>query len=157
MPFNCPPLDTREAGDAEDAAHGAPQPLSVVFLLDASGSLSEVDFVAMKNGVKALITTIRQRQPNAQVGVLQFTTEAYVAMPLSSVHDLAARIEVIDGMLRMSGGTSFEVPLLQVRHTERGREGERNWWAHTGGGKALAFKPPRCDQVMPDQVEYYSS
>ena len=25
-----------------------------------------------------------------------------------------------------------------------------DWWAHTGGGNALAFKPtPECDQVVP--------
>jgi hypothetical protein len=26
------------------------------------------------------------------------------------------------------------------------------WWAHSGGGKAPAFRPPRCDQVMSFQL-----
>jgi hypothetical protein len=30
-----------------------------------------------------------------------------------------------------------------LRERERERERECTWWAHMGGGNALAFKPPR--------------
>jgi hypothetical protein len=62
------------------------------------------------------------------------------------------------GKVRGRGGER-ERERERERETERQREREReretktergSWWAHTGGGNALAFKPPlNCDQVVP--------
>ena len=38
--------------------------------------------------------------------------------------------------------------------TERERERERSWWAHTGGWKRPCLQTtPECDQVMPFQLK----
>ena len=98
-----------DCAPASASAAAALPPLAVMFLLDASGSLSEMDFVAMKAGVKSLVTVLRQRLPHALVGLLQFTTESHMVMPLTSLLELPACLQQVDGMQRMSGGTNLEV------------------------------------------------
>ena len=36
----------------------------------------------------------------------------------------------------------YQVRAVPTTERERERERERTWWAHTGGGHALAFKQP---------------
>jgi hypothetical protein len=51
---------------------------------------------------------------------------------------------------RLARLAALERQAAKVLPLERERERERTRWTHTGGGKALAFKPtPQCDPVVP--------
>eukprot|EP00240_Pyramimonas_obovata_P001958 CAMPEP_0118929340 /NCGR_PEP_ID=MMETSP1169-20130426/6369_1 /TAXON_ID=36882 /ORGANISM="Pyramimonas obovata, Strain CCMP722" /LENGTH=451 /DNA_ID=CAMNT_0006871511 /DNA_START=121 /DNA_END=1476 /DNA_ORIENTATION=- len=89
----------------------APWPLTVMFLLDGSGSLSEMDFDVMRTFVKRTVTVVKARVPQAKVGMLQFTTEVRVEIaPTSEAAEAVG--QKVDGMTRMNGGTNLAAPIL---------------------------------------------
>jgi hypothetical protein len=71
------------------------------------------------------------------------------ALHLCDRHLYPVRRENVDGNVRLSPLTcilyvwAMRATAVYVAHPlRREREREWAWWAHTGGGNALAFKPP---------------
>mmetsp|Transcript_36846 Transcript_36846/g.69322 ORF Transcript_36846/g.69322 Transcript_36846/m.69322 type:complete len:456 (-) Transcript_36846:566-1933(-) len=120
-----PPEAARvHAGAAHDAStRSAARPLTVVFLLDGSGSLSEIDFDVMRSFVKRTVEIIMQRCPEGKVGIVQFTTEVRVEVDPSSV-ELAEVPAQVDRMQRMSGGTNLEAPIHRAEQLMREQKEE---------------------------------
>lgn len=107
----------------------AAKALTVMFCLDGSGSLSEMDFDVMRNFVKRTVQVIRSRVPNAKVGMIQFTTEVRVEIS-PTAEDFEAVCLKVDSMARMNGGTNLAAPILRSEQLlqEHMTSGE-----HTGG------------------------
>ena len=84
-----------------------------MFLLDGSGSLSEMDFDVMRTFVKRTVTVVKARVPHAKVGMLQFTTE--VRVEIAPTNEGAEAVgQKVDAMMRMNGGTNLAAPILRV-------------------------------------------
>ncbi|KAK3284257.1 hypothetical protein CYMTET_8085 [Cymbomonas tetramitiformis] len=88
-------------------------PVAVTFLMDGSGSLSETDFLVMRNYVKMVGVNIIARHAMATISVVQFTTEVQVEIPMMT-HSPGDFLTYCDSFARMSGGTNLISPIFKV-------------------------------------------
>eukprot|EP00238_Polyblepharides_amylifera_P000133 CAMPEP_0196572212 /NCGR_PEP_ID=MMETSP1081-20130531/2294_1 /TAXON_ID=36882 /ORGANISM="Pyramimonas amylifera, Strain CCMP720" /LENGTH=436 /DNA_ID=CAMNT_0041889447 /DNA_START=140 /DNA_END=1450 /DNA_ORIENTATION=+ len=99
--------------------NGSGKALTVIFLLDGSGSVSDIDFDIMRAFVKNTSTVVTNKCPDAKVGVLQFTTEVRVEVAPEHGRPSEELHQRVDTFPRMSGGTNFSAPLRQVEELMR--------------------------------------
>ncbi|KXZ52905.1 hypothetical protein GPECTOR_8g284 [Gonium pectorale] len=87
--------------------------VSVVFLIDGSGSVNAEEFEAMLGFVVDASTQLQAAVPNNQVSVVQFSNDVRVEVPLAAV-DLDALRKTTKEMSRMNGGTNVAVALQKA-------------------------------------------
>nr|GLC37737.1 hypothetical protein PLESTM_000643100 [Pleodorina starrii]GLC59299.1 hypothetical protein PLESTB_001471800 [Pleodorina starrii]GLC74502.1 hypothetical protein PLESTF_001519500 [Pleodorina starrii] len=93
--------------------HGDAQQVSVVFLVDGSGSVNAEEFDAMLAFVLDASTQLRDSVQNCQVSVVQFSNDVRVEAALAPV-DLEALRKVTREMVRMNGGTNVAVAIQKA-------------------------------------------
>mmetsp|Transcript_32477 Transcript_32477/g.103405 ORF Transcript_32477/g.103405 Transcript_32477/m.103405 type:complete len:354 (-) Transcript_32477:201-1262(-) len=84
-------------------------PLSVLFCVDGSGSVTEEDFATMTTFMKEAVTAItRVHGGSAKVGVIQFSNDIKEELPLDLIKDGGEAFTLhMDAMERMNGGTNI--------------------------------------------------
>ncbi|GFR43717.1 hypothetical protein Agub_g4828 [Astrephomene gubernaculifera] len=98
-------LTRRICGDA--------QQVSVVFLVDGSGSVNGDEFEAMLGFIVDASTQIKGSVAHGQVSVVQFSNDVRVEAPLAPV-DLEALRRTTHDMVRMNGGTNVAAALQKA-------------------------------------------
>lgn len=100
--------------------------LSVILLIDGSSSVTEDDFLAMKDFSRALITSLRKTHSNASVALVQFNQYPRVESGLCRVSNLTVT-QSIDAMEQMMGSTDIAAPIRRARQilTDQATEGEK--------------------------------
>lgn len=88
--------------------------LSVVLLIDASSSVTDEDFDAMKKFALALVENLRSSHPEAFVAVVQFNQHPKVEVGLTNVckSKLSTSIE---NMEQLMGSTDIAAPIRRAR------------------------------------------
>lgn len=87
---------------------------SVVLLIDASSSVTDDDFGAMKKFARALVDNLRETHPDACVGVIQFNQHPKVEVSLTNV--CKSRLSTsIDSMEQLMGSTDIAAPIRRAR------------------------------------------
>jgi len=109
-----------EAGAGAPAARG----VQVVYLLDGSGSVSEDDFREMCTFVKTSAPQLSALLGvDAQVGVVQFSTEPRVERALGPVgDDPVALATLLDSIVRINGGTNISAAIARAGALMRARD-----------------------------------
>lgn len=100
--------------------------LSVVLLIDASSSVTDDDFDAMKSFSRALVDNLRSTHPESAVAVVQFNQHPKVEVSLTNVckSKLSTSIE---NMEQLMGSTDIAAPIRRARQilTEDAAPGDR--------------------------------
>eukprot|EP00197_Chlamydomonas_leiostraca_P002205 CAMPEP_0202858490 /NCGR_PEP_ID=MMETSP1391-20130828/1002_1 /ASSEMBLY_ACC=CAM_ASM_000867 /TAXON_ID=1034604 /ORGANISM="Chlamydomonas leiostraca, Strain SAG 11-49" /LENGTH=572 /DNA_ID=CAMNT_0049537415 /DNA_START=117 /DNA_END=1835 /DNA_ORIENTATION=+ len=100
----------------EPAAHG--REAQLIYLLDGSGSVSEEDFTEMRRfvGVSAPLLCAALGAPGSgKVGVVQFSTEPRVELPLAPLPDAPGDLaDALEGMVRINGGTNISTAIARA-------------------------------------------
>lgn len=100
--------------------------LSVVLLVDASSSVTDDDFDAMKSFARALVENLRQSHPESSVAVVQFNQHPKVEVPLTNVR-MTKLSTSIENMEQLMGSTDIAAPIRRARQilTEDAGPGDR--------------------------------
>lgn len=95
-------------------SQGPVNSLSVVLLVDASSSVTDDDFDAMKTFASALVENLRETHPESFVGVVQFNQHPKVEVALTNV--LKTKVSSsIDDMEQLMGSTDIAAPIRRAR------------------------------------------
>ncbi|CAH1788338.1 unnamed protein product [Owenia fusiformis] len=78
----------------------------IVFILDASGSITDENFVLLKEFVKTVINRLDVSDTNARVGVLTFSNSADVEWDLNSYNTKAELLSKVDNITQTKGSTN---------------------------------------------------
>ncbi|PXF48282.1 Cochlin [Gracilariopsis chorda] len=98
-------------------AHPAPmhhQCINIVLLIDASSSVTDDDFDAMKNFARALVASLRHTHPKSAVALVQFNQHPKVEISLTPVSK-AKLTTAIDNMEQLMGSTDIAAPIRRAR------------------------------------------
>ena len=91
--------------------------LDLVFLLDASGSIGEDNFVAMKQLVKNIASSLTIGPENTRVAVIVFESGVRLEFNLNSYTNINSLSQAIDNIFYDSGGTSTHLALQLLRES----------------------------------------
>ncbi|CAH1781738.1 unnamed protein product [Owenia fusiformis] len=103
-------------------------PAEIVFMLDASGSMSELNFMTILEFTNAVIDDIDSKMTNGftgsvHIGVLVFENDAIMKIPLwneLTKNELKSRINNIQFVPGKSSATRDAIFLMRQMHTDRG-------------------------------------
>lgn len=87
-----------------------PDPLDLVLILDASGSI-EVNFNAMKQFLKDVIQNLNVGSNNVRIGLVRFSQTASVPFGLTRYNSLQDVVSAIDQVQRIGGRTNIAASL----------------------------------------------
>jgi len=96
--------------EIEPPAPVGPDPLDLVIILDASGSI-EYNFLAMKSFVKDVIQNLNVGFNNVRIGLVRFSQTASVAWGLTRYNSLEEVERAIDSVQRIGGRTNIAAAL----------------------------------------------
>ncbi|XP_070188847.1 matrilin-2-like [Littorina saxatilis] len=89
--------------------------IDLVFVLDASGSVGEPNFVLVKNFVKDFLFIADIDNGNVRVGVVIYSTKAYVQFHLKDYNSKPAILQAMDNIPFSSGSTNTADALNTMR------------------------------------------
>eukprot|EP00218_Dolichomastix_sp_CCMP3274_P015712 CAMPEP_0170142722 /NCGR_PEP_ID=MMETSP0033_2-20121228/8111_1 /TAXON_ID=195969 /ORGANISM="Dolichomastix tenuilepis, Strain CCMP3274" /LENGTH=362 /DNA_ID=CAMNT_0010379079 /DNA_START=57 /DNA_END=1145 /DNA_ORIENTATION=- len=108
-------VQASSAGSRPSGGKFAPPPaLEVVFLCDGSGSVTAQDFFAMKAFADKCVQ--RGMCLNLSAGLVQFSSESRVEIPLEKPESHASFARKLDATTRMNGGTNIAQALETALH-----------------------------------------
>lgn len=87
--------------------------VTVVFLIDGSGSVNPGDFAIMSSFVVETAEAVCKAHKDAKLGVVQFSSEARVELA-PQAWDRASFGELMSNMGRMNGGTNFAIAIQKA-------------------------------------------
>ena len=85
--------------------------LDIVFVLDASGSILENNFVTMKDFVKSIVSNFEIGADKTRVGVIRFATSASIVIPLGSINNASQLHTSITNIVYTTGKTFTDLAL----------------------------------------------
>ena len=85
--------------------------LDIVFVLDASGSIGQSNFVIMRDFVKSIISNFEIGADKTRVGVIRYASSASIVISLGSVNNALLLNTSIDNIAFTSGGTATHLAL----------------------------------------------
>ena len=80
-------------------------------MLDASGSVGSSNFVTMKNFVKTIISNFEIGANKTRVGVIRFSSSAFIVIPLGSINNAGQLNTSITNIYYTGGGTATHLAL----------------------------------------------
>lgn len=116
--------DLRNVFGIEAPSPVGPDPLDLVFILDASGSLDR-NFNYMKGFLKDLIQNLNVGLNNVRIGLVRFSNTASVVWPLNRYNTLEDVESAIDQVQRIGGRTNIAAA-LRVTHEMFDDQGRSN-------------------------------
>eukprot|EP00037_Helgoeca_nana_P015381 m.143609 g.143609 ORF g.143609 m.143609 type:complete len:1808 (+) comp22992_c0_seq3:230-5653(+) len=93
------------------------QPVDIAFLIDGSLSLSNSDFTAAKNFIKAVVATLDVANTSSRVAVAQFSSTVQSEVSFSNGLTQGAVNTAVDAMVQLRGGTRTSDALDFLRDT----------------------------------------
>ncbi|XP_062254853.1 collagen alpha-6(VI) chain isoform X1 [Platichthys flesus] len=81
------------------------RPSDLIFLIDSSGSINELDYVKMKEFMKSVINKTAVRQNDVHVGVMQFSSTPQLEFKLNEFFTKEEMSKEIDNMVQMKKRT----------------------------------------------------
>jgi hypothetical protein len=88
-------------------------PLSIAILIDGSSSVTEEDFIAMKEFCRALLASLRLTHPSSQACIIQFNQYPRVEVGLSDVSKPSI-MDTIEKLEQMMGSTDIAAPIRRA-------------------------------------------
>ena len=93
---------------------GCDSGLDIVFVLDASGSIRENNFVTMKDFVKSIVSNFEIGADKTRVGVIRFATLASIVIPLGSINNALLLNNYITNIVYSDGSTTATYSALNL-------------------------------------------
>ena len=91
--------------------------LDLVFLLDSSGSIGSDNFVAMKQLVKNIASSLTIGPENTRVAVIVFESDVRLEFNLNTYTNINSLSQAIDNIFYDAGGTSTHLALQLLRNS----------------------------------------
>ncbi|GJQ11370.1 hypothetical protein GpartN1_g3161.t1 [Galdieria partita] len=88
-------------------------PLSIAILIDGSSSVTEEDFIAMKEFCRALLASLRLTHPSSQACIIQFNQYPRVEVGLSDVSKPGI-MDTVERLEQMMGSTDIAAPIRRA-------------------------------------------
>eukprot|EP00737_Agarophyton_chilense_P002148 gb/GEZJ01002444.1/.p1 GENE.gb/GEZJ01002444.1/~~gb/GEZJ01002444.1/.p1 ORF type:complete len:203 (-),score=33.68 gb/GEZJ01002444.1/:2700-3242(-) len=88
--------------------------INIVLLVDASSSVTDDDFDAMKSFARTLLLSLRNTHPNSAVAVIQFNQHPKIEISLTPVSKPKLST-AIDNMEQLMGSTDIAAPIRRAR------------------------------------------
>ena len=95
---------------------GCDSGLDIVFVLDASGSIGNSNFVTMKNFVNSITSNFEIRAEKTCVGVIRFSSSASIVVPLGSINNTLQLSTSITSIVYTGGGTATDLALNHLKN-----------------------------------------
>ena len=85
--------------------------LDLIFVMDASGSVGPANFNTMQNFVVNVTSNFEIRANSTRVGVILYSSSAYIIIPLGSINNFQQLSSAINNITYIGGGTSTDLAL----------------------------------------------
>ncbi|GJD12791.1 hypothetical protein Gasu2_68620 [Galdieria sulphuraria] len=92
-------------------------PLCIAILIDGSSSVTEEDFIAMKEFCRALLASLRLTHPSSQACIIQFNQYPRVEVGLADVSKPGI-MDTVERLEQMMGSTDIAAPIHGQTHAE---------------------------------------